>query len=101
MPDIHSLTNYHVSRSLTFIHSVLEYSDHLSQQLRYINNSPYSSLAKAWPDKKEIILNPGDALLIPARWWHYTEIVETGVAMNWSFMTDCLNEEMKNIVKNF
>lgn len=81
----------HVSKSTTFLHTVLENckeEDGVEKQLEYLQNSEYPTLARAWPEKIEITLSPGDVLLIPARWWHYTHIIEGGLALNWWFRVD-------------
>lgn len=34
------------------------------------------------------MLEAGEALLIPAKWWHCTEIITSGTALNWWFLVD-------------
>lgn len=33
-------------------------------------------------DAYEVILSPGDILIVPAHWWHYVESLETSLAIN-------------------
>ncbi len=80
----------HISQSTTFLHSVSSHSSVLEEQLPYIRGSEYASLAGPWQQRIEIKVNAGDALLIPARWWHYTYLDEAGMALNWWFAKDCL-----------
>ena len=82
-PSIGSTTP-HVSESTTFLHSI-PYDVDESAQHEYLLQSQYPKLANAWPARLEIVLEAGDGLLIPARWWHYTEILEAGSALNWWF----------------
>ena len=77
----------HISRSMTFLHSVPEGPEEI--QLRYIRASEFPSLANAWLNRLEITLTAGSALFIPAKMWHCTRILETGVALNWWFATEC------------
>ena len=60
----------------------------LQEQLSYIKGSPYSSLAELWPRRVEVILHDGDAILIPAKWLHCTDILSFSVALNWWFPID-------------
>lgn len=30
----------------------------------------------------EVILNPGDILIVPSNWWHYVENLETSLTVN-------------------
>jgi ribosomal protein L16 Arg81 hydroxylase len=80
----------HISTSTVFLHGVYEHCpiDDESKQMEYITQSSYPSLANAWPHRMEIVLKAGEALLIPARWWHMTEILEAGSAVNWWFHVD-------------
>jgi hypothetical protein len=80
----------HISTSTVFLHGVYEHCpiDDESKQMEYITQSSYPSLADAWPHRMEIVLKAGEALLIPARWWHMTEILEAGSAVNWWFHVD-------------
>ena len=71
---------------MTFLHSV-EGPEEI--QLRYIRASEFPSLANAWLNRLEITLTAGSALFIPAKMWHCTRILETGVALNWWFATEC------------
>jgi hypothetical protein len=83
---IRRLSGPHISRSMTFLHSV-EGPEEI--QLRYIRASEFPSLANAWLNRLEITLTAGSALFIPAKMWHCTRILETGVALNWWFATEC------------
>ena len=76
----------HISQSTTFLHTVPEGTEH--EQIQYILNSEFPSLVHAWKNRLEIILNAGHALFIPAKTWHFTRIVESGVALNWWFATE-------------
>lgn len=67
---------------------MLEYSSDFDLQIQYIHSSPFPSLAKAWPHRVEVVLEAGEALLIPAKWWHCTEILTSGTALNWWFLVD-------------
>ena len=80
----------HISQSTTFLHSVSAHSSDLKEQLNFIAASAFPSLAGPWHHRIEITLNAGDALLIPAGWWHYTHLHTPGVALNWWFARDCL-----------
>ncbi len=82
----------HISKSTTFLHSVTEHSSNLQKQLKFIEESEFPSLAGPWLHRVVICLHAGDALLIPARWWHYTVVHEPGVALNWWF-SEKRNEE--------
>jgi len=77
----------HISKSMTFLHTVPEGSE--SEQLQYIEDSEFPSLVYAWRNRLEITLNAGDALFIPAKTWHCTRILESGVALNWWFACEC------------
>jgi hypothetical protein len=94
----HSVDHYNISRSEAFIHAVENCSDKLEEQIAFIENSPFPSLVIPWKHRKEIILYAGDALLLPTRWWYYTEILQTGITLHWPFESDCLTEEMKKLV---
>jgi hypothetical protein len=78
----------HVSKSRAFIHSIEEHSSDPKEQLSFIQQSTFPSLAKAWSHRVEYILEAGDALLIPPRYWHASEILETSSAVNWWFFTE-------------
>ena len=74
----------HVSKSTTFLHSVpVEMSE--EQQIDYLSRSPFPKLAEIWRKRREIILQPGETILISPRWWHCTELIESGTALNWWF----------------
>ncbi len=78
-----------VSACTTFVHTIEpDGRTKLEEQLQYITQGPFPSLAEAWPHRKEYVLVDGDALLIPPRWWYYSEVLETGSAINWWFLTD-------------
>ncbi len=74
----------HISRSTTFLHS-LE-----GKEARSSAFSRYPSLEEVWKHRIEVTLQEGDALLIPARWWHYTHVLTPGMALNWWFSRDCM-----------
>ncbi len=82
----------HISQATTFLHSVLEHSPDFNEQLMFIKRSSFPQFTKAWANRVEITLHAGDALLIPARWWHYTLLHEPGMALNWWFLRDCLRK---------
>ncbi len=88
IPDTQNPQWGHVCKSATFIHTVSEASADPQEQLSYIKGSPYSSLAELWPRRVEVILHDGDAILIPAKWLHCTEILSFSVALNWWFPVD-------------
>lgn len=85
----------HVSTSTTFLHSVYDLKSPVTgapaseeEQKEFIRKSPFPWIANVWQYRQEIILHPGEALLIPAQWWHYTEVLEGGSAVNWWFHVD-------------
>jgi hypothetical protein len=86
-PDIHTRWG-HVCSSNTFIHTVSDASSDPKEQLLYIRGSPFAFLAEIWPKRTEVILHGGDAILIPAKWLHCTEILSFSVALNWWFPID-------------
>jgi hypothetical protein len=79
-----------VSQCTCFLNSIYENcpEDDESKQLEYIEKSAFPELVTVWPNRMEIILRAGEALLIPARWWYTCEILETGTAVNWWFIVD-------------
>jgi hypothetical protein len=77
----------HISRSMTFLHSVPEGTE--SEQLQFIQASEFPSLVDAWRNRLEITLEAGSALFIPAKTWHCTRLLESGVALNWWFAREC------------
>jgi hypothetical protein len=79
----------HISQSTTFLHRVAEHSPDLDQQLEFIASSQFPFLAKPWQQRLEITLQAGDALLIPTKWWHYTQLLTPSVALNWWFLKSC------------
>jgi hypothetical protein len=79
----------HISLSTTFLHSVREYSNDLEEQVKYILHSPFPTLAEPWRHRMEITLEAGDALFIPAKWWHYTYLTTPGMGLNWWFERNC------------
>jgi hypothetical protein len=78
----------HISQSTTFLHTVPT-DCNLEEQLEFIASSAFPSLVRPWRERVEIRLEAGDALLIPAGWWHYTYLHSAGVGLNWWFMKDC------------
>lgn len=82
----------HISQSTTFLHSVSAHSSDLNEQLKFITESAFPSLVGPWQQRMEITLNAGDSLLIPARWWHYTHLHTPGIALNWWFVSNCLQQ---------
>lgn len=47
--------------------------------------STWPGLADAWAQRIELTLGPGDGVLVPSWWWHCTEALEDGAAVNWWF----------------
>jgi hypothetical protein len=74
-----------VSKSTTFLHSIPRHSPILAEQLEFIRRSEFPSLSTAWFHRQEYVLTHGDVFLIPPRWWYYSEVLETGTALNWWF----------------
>lgn len=89
-----------VSKSSTFVHTVFDHSLNHHMQMEFILNSPYPSLAKAWPYRIEVLLEAGETLFIPAQWWYCTMIVASGVAVNWWFLVDHDLEDKIRKIKN-
>jgi hypothetical protein len=85
-----------VSKTTTFVHTVNDFSSNFDLQMEFIRNSSFPSLAKAWPQRIEVFLQPGEALLIPATWWHCTQIIQSGTGINWWFL---VNEELEEKVR--
>jgi hypothetical protein len=75
----------HVSKSATFIHMIYDHSTNFDFQMQFIRSSAFPSIAKAWPKRIEVILQAGETLFIPARWWHCTQILASGTGVNWWF----------------
>lgn len=83
----HTFNRYHhVARSEDFIHTVEKISNNEDEQLRYIRRSQFPELAACWTRKIIFELVSEDFLLIPPRWWHYSEILETSTAIDWWFI---------------
>jgi hypothetical protein len=85
-----------VSKTTTFVHIVNDFSSNFDLQMEFIRNSSFPSLAKAWPQRIEVFLQPGEALLIPATWWHCTQIIQSGTGINWWFL---VNEELEEKIR--
>lgn len=54
-------------------------------------------------DAYEVVLNPGDILIVPANWWHYVENLNTSLTINtWiplvSALTDVVSVDCYQIL---
>lgn len=45
----------------------------------------WPELEHAWERRTEFVLGAGDGVLIPSWWWHCTEALDDGAAVNWWF----------------
>nr|CAH7768409.1 unnamed protein product [Callosobruchus chinensis] len=51
---------------------------------------------------QKVILNPGDVLFVPHRWWHYVENLETAISVNtWVPMDEDNNERLEESIVQF
>ena len=82
----------HISQSMTFLHSIDGDMNEYDEDYYF---SEYPSLKNVWKHRIEITLQGGDALLIPARWWHCTHVLTPSIALNWWFLNDCLKTNVE------
>lgn len=82
----------HVSTTKTFIHQIPRHTS-MEDQIEFLKASGVGFLESAWRNHLEYELLPNQAILIPAKWWHCTELLEQSVALNWWFKTDDLRAE--------
>nr|CAI5870111.1 unnamed protein product [Callosobruchus analis] len=51
---------------------------------------------------RKVILNPGDVLFVPHRWWHYVENLETAISINtWVPMDEDNRERLEESIVQF
>ncbi|VEN37208.1 unnamed protein product [Callosobruchus maculatus] len=51
---------------------------------------------------QKVILNPADVLVVPHRWWHYVENIETAISINtWVPMDEDNNERLEESIVQF
>ncbi|KAG7337651.1 JmjC domain hydroxylase [Nitzschia inconspicua] len=60
---------------------VMDGNDTNSDQLQQVKTQ-YPLFLEEAPPRKECILNPGDLLYIPAKWWHHVRSIDTSASVN-------------------